>query len=102
MLTKLTPWKNQTLSLKIASKLVKDTSSINKPSSDFGKLFQEIPSAVFYSCTIFDLAHLIKSSYTSSSSFKIAARGRGHSIGGQAMEKDGVVVQMASLNSSIR
>nr|GEZ38735.1 cytokinin dehydrogenase 3-like [Tanacetum cinerariifolium] len=63
---------------------------------------EEIPSAVFYPCTIFDLAHLIKSSYTSFSPFKIVARGRGHSIRGQAMAKDGVVVQMASLNSSIR
>ncbi|GJX34502.1 cytokinin dehydrogenase 3-like protein [Tanacetum coccineum] len=102
ILTKLTPWKNQTLSLEISSKFVKDTSSINKASSDFGKLFQEIPFAVFYPCTISDLAHLIKSSYTSSSPFKIAARGRGHSVGGQAMAKDGVVVEMASLNSGIR
>ncbi|GJZ19166.1 cytokinin dehydrogenase 3-like protein [Tanacetum coccineum] len=94
-------WKNQTLSLEIASKLVKDTSCINKASSDFDKLFQEIPSAVFYPCTISDLAHLIQSSYTSPSPFKITARGRGHSVGGQAMAKDGVVVEMASLNSGI-
>ncbi|GKB47839.1 cytokinin dehydrogenase 3-like protein [Tanacetum coccineum] len=102
ILNKLTTYKNHTLSLEIASKLVKVTSSINKASSDFGKLFQEIPSAVFYPCTIFDLAHLIKSSYTSSSPFKIDTRGHGHSIGGQEMAKDRVVVEITSLNSGIR
>ncbi|KAJ0772323.1 putative cytokinin dehydrogenase [Helianthus annuus] len=100
--TKLTPWKNtslqyKTLPLEIATKLFLDTTSIKTASSDFGKLVQEIPTAVFHPSTVSDISRLIKSSYTSSSPFKIAARGRGHSVGGQAMAKNGVVVEMSSL-----
>ncbi|KAJ0705643.1 putative cytokinin dehydrogenase [Helianthus annuus] len=100
--TNLTPWKNtsfpyETLHVEIATKLSQDPISIKTVSSDFGKLIQETPTAVFHPSTISDIARLIKASYTASTPFKIAARGRGHSVGGQAMAKDGVVVEMSSL-----
>ncbi|KAI3754183.1 hypothetical protein L1987_53961 [Smallanthus sonchifolius] len=99
-LTKLTPWRNtshETLPPEIVTKLFHDPTSIKTASSDFGKLVQETPTAVFHPSTVSDIVRLIKSSYTASSPFKIAARGRGHSVGGQAMAKDGVVVEMTSL-----
>ncbi|KAI3709666.1 hypothetical protein L2E82_39432 [Cichorium intybus] len=110
MLTKLMPWRNTSLSslpyeilpLEIEGKLYADTTVIKTASSDFGKLFHESPLAVFYPSTISDIVHLVKSSYTCSSPFKIAARGHGHSVGGQAMAKDGVVVEMTSLNTGIK
>nr|XP_043631036.1 cytokinin dehydrogenase 3 [Erigeron canadensis] len=111
ILTKFTPWKDiktstslipfETLSLDIASKLYTDTNSIKTASSDFGKLFQETPSGVFYPSSVSDIARLIKSSYASNYPFKITARGHGHSVGGQAMVKDGVVVEMSSLSSGV-
>ncbi|KAK9049957.1 hypothetical protein SSX86_031074 [Deinandra increscens subsp. villosa] len=104
-LAKLTPWNNtttshsQTLPLELSTKLSLDTTSIKTASSDFGKLIHDhTPTAVFHPSTVSDIARLIKSSYTASSPFKIAARGRGHSVGGQAMAKDGVVVEMSSLD----
>ncbi|XP_076943256.1 cytokinin dehydrogenase 3-like [Bidens hawaiensis] len=110
--TKLTtPWKNtsltsftyKTLHPEITTKLFQDTTSIITASSDFGQLIHETPTAVFHPSTISDITHLVKSSYTASTPFKIAARGRGHSVGGQALAKDGVVVEMSSLaNSGIR
>ncbi|KAL8265544.1 hypothetical protein R6Q59_023674 [Mikania micrantha] len=112
ILTKLTPWRNtsvsvslsslphETLPLEIATKLFLDTTSIQTASTDFGKLFQETPSAVFRPSTASDIVRLVKSSYTASSPFKIAARGHGHSVGGQAMAKDGVVVDMSTLVST--
>ncbi|KAL7590881.1 hypothetical protein Lser_V15G32842 [Lactuca serriola] len=107
MLTKFTPWRNTSFSslplpLEIATKLYADSTSIKTASSDFGKLFQETPFAVFYPSTISDIVHLVKSSYTSSSPFKIAARGHGHSVHGQAMAKEGVVVEMTSLRGGIK
>ncbi|MFS7965454.1 putative cytokinin dehydrogenase [Helianthus anomalus] len=100
--TNLTPWKNtsfpyETLHVEIATKLSQDPTSIKTVSSDFGKLIQETPTAVFHPSTVSDIARLIKASYTASTPFKIAARGRGHSVRGQAMAKDGVVVEMSSL-----
>ncbi|KVI01170.1 Cytokinin dehydrogenase 1, FAD/cytokinin binding domain-containing protein [Cynara cardunculus var. scolymus] len=86
----------------LASKLCTDANCIKTASSDFGKLVQETPSAVFYPSTNSDIARLVKSSYDSSSPFKIAARGNGHCVGGQAMAKDGVVVEMSSLNGNGR
>ncbi|XP_024960665.1 cytokinin dehydrogenase 3 [Cynara cardunculus var. scolymus] len=110
ILSKFTPWKTtlisslpyETLPVDLASKLCTDANCIKTASSDFGKLVQETPSAVFYPSTNSDIARLVKSSYDSSSPFKIAARGNGHCVGGQAMAKDGVVVEMSSLNGNGR
>ncbi|KVH93963.1 CO dehydrogenase flavoprotein-like, FAD-binding, subdomain 2, partial [Cynara cardunculus var. scolymus] len=84
----------------LASSLCTDPSCIITASSDYGEIVQDLPFGVLNPSSISDIAHLVKSSYNSSSPFTIAARGNGHSVRGQAMAKDGVVVEMTSLNSS--
>ncbi|XP_016471206.1 cytokinin dehydrogenase 3-like [Nicotiana tabacum] len=102
---KLKPWNNpsipyEILSLDIASKLSTNSDSISETSTDFGKIVQEIPAAVLYPSSIIDIVELIKFSYGLSIPFHIAARGHGHSIRGQAMAQNGVVVEMNSLNNN--
>ncbi|OWM83139.1 hypothetical protein CDL15_Pgr011821 [Punica granatum] len=80
-----------------ADKLHSDPGSINLVSTDFGNIVRESPAAVLRPTSLNDILSLIKSSYKSSTPFKIAARGRGHSLRGQAMARDGVVVDMMSL-----
>ncbi|XP_027177000.1 cytokinin dehydrogenase 3-like [Coffea eugenioides] len=99
---KFRPWPNslprQVLFLDMATKLRFDPDAINTASSDFGKLVQEIPSAVFYPSSVPDIIRVINVSYNSSVPFGIAARGHGHSIRGQAMAPNGVVIEMSSLS----
>lgn len=103
ILGKLRPWTNSSLpyellSLDIATRLRIDPDAIRTASSDFGKMVQEIPSAVLHPSSINDIIHIINFSYNSSVPFGVAARGHGHSVGGQAMARNGVVVEMSSLS----
>ncbi|XP_071715308.1 cytokinin dehydrogenase 2-like [Rutidosis leptorrhynchoides] len=82
-------------------KLCNNASCIDTASTDYGNIVHEIPYGVFYPSSVSDVVNLVKSSYESPAPFTIAARGNGHSVRGQAMAKDGVVVEMASLNTSI-
>lgn len=105
ILGKLKPWNNpsipyEILSLDIASKLSTNSNSISETSKDFGKIVQQIPAAVLYPSSNNDIIELIKFSYGLSIPFHIAARGHGHSIRGQAMAPNGVVVEMNSLNNN--
>lgn len=80
----------------IFSKLRNDPEALQgRASRDYGNLVREVPSAVFHPTSSSDIARLIKLSYNGSVPFKIAARGQGHSTRGQAMVRDGVVVDMA-------
>ncbi|KAL8102581.1 cytokinin dehydrogenase 3-like [Apium graveolens] len=108
MVSKLKPWKTnhstslpyELFSLDIAAKLHVDSNAIKMSSSDFGNMVKRIPSAVVLPTHITDIIDLVKFSYNSSSPFTIAARGHGHSVRGQAMASNGVVVDMTSLNKS--
>ncbi|KAI3714560.1 hypothetical protein L6452_21516 [Arctium lappa] len=84
----------------LANSLCTDPSCIKTASSDYGEIVQELPFGVLNPSSVSDIARLVKSSYESPSPFTIAARGNGHSVRGQAMARDGVVVEMTSLNSS--
>lgn len=84
----------------IENNLCKDTICMKRASSDYGKLVQQIPIGVLRPSSVSDIVKLVKTSYDSPSPFTIAARGNGHSVRGQAMAKDGVVVDMSTLNSS--
>lgn len=99
---KLRRWTNslphEVLSLDIATRLRVDPDAIRTASSDFGKLVQEIPSAVLYPSSINDIVRVVNLSYNSSVPFGIAARGHGHSVRGQAMAPNGIVVEMSSLS----
>ncbi|KAG2712890.1 hypothetical protein I3760_04G147300 [Carya illinoinensis] len=95
--TNLLPTKLQNIHL--AARLSDDPSAIKLASTDFGNMAKEIPAAVLYPSSNNDIASLIKFSHSSSPPFQIAARGQGHSIRGQAMARDGVVVDMKSLRN---
>ncbi|XP_061374621.1 cytokinin dehydrogenase 3-like [Gastrolobium bilobum] len=79
----------------ISHKLRDDPEAIQLASRDYGNLVHDLPKAVFDPSSIYDIVKLIKLSYNSSVPFNIAARGQGHSTRGQAMARDGVVVDMA-------
>ncbi|XP_062149292.1 cytokinin dehydrogenase 3-like [Alnus glutinosa] len=87
--------------LSIAKTLRDDPDAIKLASSDYGNIVQEIPAAVLYPSSKNDIASLIKFAHSSSSPFNIAARGQGHSVRGQAMARNGVVVNMTSLEDRI-
>ncbi|CAI9286084.1 unnamed protein product [Lactuca saligna] len=84
----------------IDTNLCTDTSCIKIASSDYGNIIQELPFGVLYPSSVSDIKHLVESSYNSTTPFTIAARGNGHSVRGQAMAKDGVVVNMGSMSSN--
>ncbi|XP_062148850.1 cytokinin dehydrogenase 3-like [Alnus glutinosa] len=95
--TNLLPAKLQTL--QIANRLRDDPDAIRLASSDYGNIVREIPAAVLYPSSLNDIASLIKFAHSSSSPFNIAARGQGHSVRGQAMARNGIVVDMTSLRN---
>ncbi|KAE7998539.1 hypothetical protein FH972_003076 [Carpinus fangiana] len=95
--TILLPTKLQTL--QIANRLRDDPDAIKLASSDYGNIVREIPAAVLYPSSVNDIASLIKFAHSSSTPFTIAARGQGHSVRGQAMARNGVVVDMTSLKN---
>ncbi|MCL7024827.1 hypothetical protein MKW94_002787 [Papaver nudicaule] len=85
------------LSLDLGNKLSFNSDTLNVASTDFGKLVRSKPQAVLYPSSHQDIENLVKSSYTSTTPFSIAAKGRGHSVRGQAMAHNGVVIEMRSL-----
>ncbi|KAK4483664.1 hypothetical protein RD792_010865 [Penstemon davidsonii] len=89
---------NEIFSLDISTKLHNDHYNIKSASTDYGNLIQEIPTSVFHPSSIDDIINLIKFSNNCSTPFTIAAKGRGHSVRGQAMARDGVVVEMTALS----
>ncbi|XP_054802190.1 cytokinin dehydrogenase 9 [Prosopis cineraria] len=66
---------------------------------DFGNIYHFPPLAVLNPSTVSDISHVIKfvSEMGSASGFKIAARGHGHSLQGQAQAHQGLVINMESL-----
>ncbi|XP_010242232.1 PREDICTED: cytokinin dehydrogenase 3 isoform X2 [Nelumbo nucifera] len=100
---KLRPWTSllppELLSLDLATRLHIDPEITSLASTDFGKLVRVIPAAVLYPLSLDDIVALIRFSFRSSVPFGIAARGRGHSVRGQATAHKGVVVDMRSLDN---
>nr|POF11368.1 cytokinin dehydrogenase 6 [Quercus suber] len=62
-------------------------------------MVHEIPASILYPTSINDIETLIKFAHNNSAPFTIAARGQGHSVRGQAMAPNGVVVNMRSLKN---
>ncbi|KAK9101318.1 hypothetical protein Scep_024748 [Stephania cephalantha] len=96
--TRLLPHELQSLDL--SHRMSFDEHLINHASTDFGNLVKSIPAAVLNPISIDDIVSLVRFSYNSQSTFAIAPRGHGHSIRGQAMAADGVVVDMRSLKGN--
>ncbi|KAL1805247.1 hypothetical protein ACET3Z_028315 [Daucus carota] len=102
---KVKPWRTnhstslpyELFTLDISARLRSDPNSIKLLSSDFGNMVKNIPCAVLFPTHVTDIIDLVKFAYNSSRPFTIAARGNGHSVRGQAMADEGVVVDMRSL-----
>ncbi|GMJ07344.1 cytokinin oxidase 3 [Hibiscus trionum] len=77
-----------------------DPSAIASAAKDFGLIVKTLPQAVLFPSSPQDIASFIQSNYNSSAPFTVAARGESHSVRGQAMAKNGVVVDMTSLNKN--
>ncbi|KAK7329022.1 hypothetical protein VNO77_23167 [Canavalia gladiata] len=91
---------NNNSNKKLSEKLVNDPESLETVSKDYGNLVHDVPLAVFRPSSVYDIMKLVKVSYKRSVPFRIAARGQGHSTRGQAMARDGVVLEMAGLRKS--
>ncbi|XP_077225949.1 cytokinin dehydrogenase 2-like [Tasmannia lanceolata] len=95
------PWLPQELQeLDLAERLRFDKNATTMASTDYGHLIQVLPTAVLYPSSVQDITDLVKSSFSSHLPFSIAARGQAHSLKGQAMAHNGVVIQMGSLNQT--
>lgn len=93
------PWTGAALpSSDLQIRLRTDPNAIRAASNDYGNLVHETPSAVLHPSSIQEIIDLIKLSNNCSTPFTVSARGRGHSVRGQAMASGGVVVEMASLS----
>lgn len=69
-------------------------------SSDYGNMVKQTPAAVLQPNSINDVVRLISYAFNNPIPFPIAARGQGHSVRGQAMAKDGVVIDMSFLRKN--
>jgi cytokinin dehydrogenase len=63
---------------------------------DFGNIIHKLPRAVVSPVTNADIAAAMQ--WAAKQRLKIAARGQGHSVYGRSLARDGVVVDMNSLN----
>ncbi|XP_047326884.1 cytokinin dehydrogenase 5-like [Impatiens glandulifera] len=70
--------------------------AVKSVSTDFGGMTSIQPMAVLHPSSATDVARIVKAAYESADGFTVSARGHGHSINGQAMTEDGVVVDMAA------
>ncbi|CAA0834974.1 Cytokinin dehydrogenase 3 [Striga hermonthica] len=81
----------------LRSKLRTDPDSVASAAGDYGNLIREEPAAVLRPSSAADIADLVRLSNACPSPFPVAARGRGHSVAGQAAAPGGVVVDMSAL-----
>ncbi|KAI4297690.1 hypothetical protein L6164_037569 [Bauhinia variegata] len=95
----LQPWSPLQAPKELAKKLNHGPNSLLLASTDFGHTVNKIPLAVLNPTSINDISDLIKFSKSLPNPFTIAARGNGHSLHGQAMAHNGIVINMRELNS---
>ncbi|XP_023516089.1 cytokinin dehydrogenase 3-like [Cucurbita pepo subsp. pepo] len=86
----------------VAANLRHDSAALNSAATDFGHMVTDPPAAVLFPSSMNDIISLIKLANSLPVPFNIAAKGCGHSVRGQAMARNGVVVEMASLNNPTR
>ncbi|KAG4970178.1 hypothetical protein JHK82_035875 [Glycine max] len=82
----------------ITLKLIRDPVTLSLASTDYGHIVHDNPFAIFAPSSISDISLLINFSNSLAIPITIAPRGQAHSIHGQAMTNDGVVVNMTELN----
>ncbi|KAI4297678.1 hypothetical protein L6164_037559 [Bauhinia variegata] len=93
------PWSPLQAPKELAKKLNHGPNSLLLASTDFGHTVHKIPLAVLNPTSINDISELIKFSKSLPNPFTIAARGNGHSLHGQAMAYNGIVINMREQNS---
>ncbi|KAG0554892.1 hypothetical protein KC19_12G128300 [Ceratodon purpureus] len=71
-------------------------SNTSSAASDFGLIHFALPAAIVYPKSVRDVQVAV-SAVASSPGLTLAARGRGHSVHGQAQALNGVVIEMTSL-----
>ncbi|CAA2992167.1 cytokinin dehydrogenase 3-like [Olea europaea subsp. europaea] len=81
----------------VRAKLHYDLEAIALASTDYGHIIRDTPFAVLYPTHSDDITELIKFSNKCPLPFNVSARGCGHSVRGQDMAQDGIVVNMLSL-----
>nr|KYP65760.1 Cytokinin dehydrogenase 3 [Cajanus cajan] len=84
----------------LAPKFSRNPETLSLASTDYGHIVHKTPWAVFEPFSVGDISTLISFSNSLPSPFTIATRGQGHSVLGQAMTRDGVVLNMTNLNNS--
>ncbi|KDP33841.1 hypothetical protein JCGZ_07412 [Jatropha curcas] len=88
------------LNVDFAERIHTDPLAIKSASTDYGNIIHQKPAAVLYPSSVQDILSLITYAYNfSTPPFTISARGRSHSVSGQAMAPNGVVVDMMRLRS---
>ncbi|ONK63476.1 uncharacterized protein A4U43_C07F15550 [Asparagus officinalis] len=72
--------------------------NISHAAKDFGNRYQFLPSAILQPNSVSDIAKTIRHVFELGpySNLTIAARGRGHSLQGQAQALEGIIIQMES------
>ncbi|KAF2590217.1 hypothetical protein F2Q70_00041296 [Brassica cretica] len=72
---------------------------VHPASKDFGNRYQLLPLAVLHPKSVSDIASVIRHIWMMGphSQLTVAARGRGHSLQGQAQTRHGIVIHMESL-----
>ncbi|KAL3633338.1 Cytokinin dehydrogenase [Castilleja foliolosa] len=88
------PWPQTSAYNSFRARLRNDTDSITIASNDYGNIVHDKPSYVLDPWGVWNIVQLTNT--RSLSNKTIAARGRGHSVRGQAMALNGVVVNMTS------
>lgn len=75
---------------------------VHHAARDFGNRYQFLPSAVLHPNSVADIATTIKHIWQMGphSGLKVAARGHGHSLQGQAQAHQGIVINMLSLQGT--
>ncbi|GKU89790.1 hypothetical protein SLEP1_g3884 [Rubroshorea leprosula] len=73
--------------------------NLHHAAEDFGNRYHFLPSAVLHPKAVSDISSTIKHIFDmgSTTNLKVAARGHGHSLQGQAQAHQGVVINMESL-----
>ncbi|TKY54482.1 Cytokinin dehydrogenase 3 [Spatholobus suberectus] len=92
------PWSALKAPKELTLKLIRDPVSLSLASTDYGHIVHDNPFAIFAPSSISDISNLINFSNSLAIPFTIAPRGQAHSVHGQAMTNDGVVVNMTELN----
>jgi cytokinin dehydrogenase len=74
---------------------------VHNVAKDFGNRYQLPPLAILHPRSVFDISSMMKHivHLGSTSNLTVAARGHGHSLQGQALAHQGVVIKMESLRS---